>query len=205
MNEPTAEIWRPVAGWEGAYEVSNCGGVRSCPRIIQMRDGRSRPARGSVLVPWRSVKGYLKVALSRPGNSRGMFVHRLVAMAFLPNPLGLPQVNHIDCDRANSHVSNLEWVTASQNNKHAFAVGRLRPPTDRRGGDINGARLTEAMVIQARAMRRDGVSCYQIARTLGVHRSTIDDVVSGHTWAHVPDVALYSPADTRTPSTQEEA
>ena len=103
------EEWRPVVGYEGLYEVSNTGQVRSLDRFYY------RLHKGKVLSPTKDRYGYLTVTLNCNGKSKTIKIHRLVAQAFLPNPDNLPQVNHKDEDKTNNNVTNLEWCTAKYN------------------------------------------------------------------------------------------
>ena len=103
------EEWRPVVGYEGLYEVSNIGRVRSLDRFYY------RLHKGKVLSPTKDRYGYLTVTLNCNGKSKTIKIHRLVAQAFLPNPDNLPQVNHKDEDKTNNNVDNLEWCTAKYN------------------------------------------------------------------------------------------
>lgn len=89
------EIWREIEGYDGRYAVSTWGRVKSVNGILK---------------PYENKKGYLKIGLSRNGKCEKHRVHRLVAKAFIPNPEGLPQVNHIDGNKQNNSVTNLEWV-----------------------------------------------------------------------------------------------
>ena len=106
------EVWKPVAGYEGLYEVSNFGNVKS---INWRKKGCSK---NLWLKP--HPNGYLQVELAKDGTRRFFTVHRLVANAFLSNPLGLPQVNHRDENKKNNCVENLEWCTASYNTKYSI-------------------------------------------------------------------------------------
>lgn len=114
---------RPVLGWEGLYEVSSDGLVFSLDRSVTCGTGRfmkpGRPLTASV-----NSRGYLCVSLSKDGRKKTFSVHRIVAQAFLPNPLGLREVNHIDGNRTNPQVANLEWCTATENRLHAYHVSR---------------------------------------------------------------------------------
>ncbi|ATN93890.1 HNH endonuclease [Lactobacillus phage LJ] len=106
----SAEIWKDIEGFEGLYQVSNMGRVRSLDR----EDALGRRLKGKVLAG-RPSKGYLGVALYRDGHAKGYPVHRLIAKAFLDNPSNLPEVNHKDENKANNAVSNLEWCTSRYN------------------------------------------------------------------------------------------
>lgn len=117
------EIWKPVVGFEGAYEVSNTGKVRSLDRYVNAKNNSKTFISGIIRKPQKNHKGYLSVVLSKHCTSYTKLIHRLVAEAFIPNPKNLPQVNHIDTDKTNNNVSNLEWVTGLENIRHAFANG----------------------------------------------------------------------------------
>ena len=112
-------MWKPIKGYEGIYEVSDAGGVRSCERITP--DGKYLSTK--ILNGGRYPNGYEFVCLRKAGHNRNRMTHRLVAEAFLPNPDNLPCVNHKDGNKHNNDVSNLEWCTYSQNRKHAYDVG----------------------------------------------------------------------------------
>lgn len=101
------EIWKPVVGYEGLYEDSNLGRVKS---LNYNHTGSER-----VLKPADRGKGYLFVTLCKDGKKKNHLVHRLVAKSFIPNPLSLPQVNHKDCNPQNNRVENLEWCTQEYN------------------------------------------------------------------------------------------
>ena len=120
--------WRPVKGYEGYYEVSEYGDVRSLDRMVSMtRDGkeRSRFAKGRDIKHNENVWGYVDVVLSKDGKSRHYFVHRVVAEAFLDNPNEYQIVNHKDGNKKNNYIGNLEWCNNSYNAKHSFdCLGR---------------------------------------------------------------------------------
>lgn len=115
----TREEWRPIPGYESLYEASNRGRVRSKDRIVRQLAYNGSIAthvyRGRILTPKKSTHGYLKVDLAIDGGRKEMSIHRLVAMAFLPNPDNLPCINHKDEVRSNNNVENLEWCTQSHN------------------------------------------------------------------------------------------
>ena len=116
MNE---EIWKPILGYEGYYEACNKGYIRSVDRLVKCKSGvRISPA--TILKPSLGQWGYEQVTLRKEGNNKTVRVNRIIAQTFIPNPNNLPQVNHIDGNKTNNCVDNLEWCNASHNMKHCF-------------------------------------------------------------------------------------
>ena len=113
------EEWRPIEGYEGLYEVSSYGRVRSLDRFYY------RLHKGKVLSPTKDRYGYLTVTLNYNGKSKTIKIHRLVAQAFLPNPDNLPQVNHKNEVKSDNCVDNLEWCDAKYNNKYGTRLERF--------------------------------------------------------------------------------
>ena len=109
------EIWRPVKEYEGYYEVSNLGRVRSIDRVVVDKNGRQQFKKGTILKYRPDRQGYIVVALSINRHYTHKCVHTLVADAFIPNPDNLPQVNHKDEVKSNNYVDNLEWCSAKYN------------------------------------------------------------------------------------------
>ena len=109
------EVWKDVKGYEGLYQVSSLGRVKSCDRVTVFKDGRQREFYGKILKELNHNAGYLQVALSRNGVVNKYLIHVLVARAFLPNRSNLSEVGHKDETKTNNTVSNLEWVTHSYN------------------------------------------------------------------------------------------
>ena len=126
MDNENNIIWKPVVGYEGTYEVSNTGRVRSVGRYIRNNAG-SKPhwVNGSekkiIINKYRN--GYCELSLIKNGKEKKCKVHRLVAEAFLPNPNNYPQVNHRDGNKQNNNVENLEWCTDKYNKEHAWRTG----------------------------------------------------------------------------------
>ena len=163
------ETWLPVVGYERLYEVSDKGNVRSVSHMT--RDGRFWKGRPIGKHP--SGKGYLVAVLSNDGVYRREYIHRLVAKAFLPNPEDKPEVNHIDGNKHNNSVSNLEWVTKSENGKHNYAVLGRKRSKPMLGKPSPNRKLTPD---QVRAIREDTRYQRVIAKEYGVEQTTISAI-----------------------------
>ena len=122
------ETWKPIADYEGFYEVSDRGNVRSVDRYrtANLKHVTRTFIKGKLLKQNLKGNGYLTVDLAKDNKIRTTLVHRLVANAFIPNPNGLRFVNHKDSNRQNNDISNLEWVTSSENRLHGMEVGHVR-------------------------------------------------------------------------------
>lgn len=122
------EEWKNILGYENFYQVSNLGNVRSIERTFVNSRGEKRALVAGPIKAHGNHKGYSKVKLCGLSKRKNFFIHRLVAVAFLENPLNKEQINHVDGVKTNNKVENLEWATASENNKHAIATGLNLPP-----------------------------------------------------------------------------
>lgn len=116
------EIWKPIPGYEGKYEVSNQGRVKSIARTRIGKNGSIVPVAEKILKGKSDKDGYIEYALCTGHHKKMKFyrAHRLVAMAFIPNPDNLPQVNHMDEDKTNNRVDNLEWCDNSYNVRYSI-------------------------------------------------------------------------------------
>lgn len=124
------EEWKNIPRYEGVYQISNFGRVLSLPRIINDGQGKNRYVRARVRENGSDAGGYPKVELAKNGEVETLLIHRLVAIAFVPNPLNLPVVHHKDEDRLNSRADNLEWVTNEGNIRDWFDRRRVVISTD---------------------------------------------------------------------------
>lgn len=118
------EIWKDIKNYEGLYQVSNRGRIRSINRTI-VDNWCVREFKGRILNPTEhnGKLPYLYVSLSKQGKIKKFFIHRLVAETFIPNPKNKSQVNHINGNPQNNNVINLEWVTNAENTQHAYDTG----------------------------------------------------------------------------------
>lgn len=119
------ETWKSVIGYEGLYEVSNLSRVRSLPRLVPTNGltCKERMVVGGILRQHIS-NGYMNVRICKNGKSSQFRVHRLVAIAFIPNAENKPQINHINSDRSDNRIDNLEWVTNRENIIHMVSANR---------------------------------------------------------------------------------
>lgn len=119
-----SEKWLPVKGYEGHYEVSDKGRIKVVKRRIESSrgDGYSYSWKEKILKPTRLPNGYVRVCLYKDKSRKFLCVHRLVAIAFLPNPENKPQVNHKNGNREDNRLENLEWATSSENLYHKYRV-----------------------------------------------------------------------------------
>ena len=158
------ETWRPALDFEGVYEVSSEGRVR--------RIGRAP------LKPQRDKRGYLVVDLVADGRRKNAKIHRLVATAFLPPKPGCGEVNHLDGDKANNAVSNLEWTDRSGNLKHAFNVLGVKSPTAGKFGELNhNAKTYRAVSPAGEVFVFSGPN--EFCREHGLNPSNMSAVASG--------------------------
>jgi NUMOD4 motif/HNH endonuclease len=177
------EVWLPVNGYEGSYEVSNLGRVKSIDRSFKNTRGEQRTYKGIDRAIRFNRGGYAVVGLrDRKKKLRLCTVHRLVAIAFIPNPGNKPQINHVDGGKTNNVASNLEWATGSENTKHAYATELAIGSKGTKNGQV---KLTPELVLKGKKLRELGWSYAAIAPEVGVSEKTIYKAINGLTWKHL--------------------
>ena len=119
------EIWKDIATYEGLYQISNLGRVKSLDRVVNHKHSGFLTIKGKILNQNTTSKGYKRIDLCKNGKNVKKSVHRLMALYFLKNPLNKSQVNHIDFNPSNNHIDNLEWSTAEENIQHSVDAGRM--------------------------------------------------------------------------------
>jgi len=175
-NTMKSEVWKPVPEYEGHYEVSSLGNVRGIGRYVDTKSGSSRIAPRQLKC--QSTTDYPRVHLSKDGAGKHYLVHRLVALAFLPNPENKPQVNHIDGDKANPVLSNLEWVTNSENVRHSIdQLKNVHGPKGHFGKD--SFRHRDIYAIRPDGTRQLFHGLQEAARELNCRASNICHVLKG--------------------------
>ena len=144
-EELSTEIWKDIKGYEGLYQVSNLGRVKSVERKVRHNYGGLKTVPERILKGSPDGDGYLYVSLSKENHKRNPKIHKLVANAFLLNPDNLPQVNHIDENKENNRVSNLEWCSSLYNLQYSDIIhkGNLARSRAVKQYSLNGEFLNE--------------------------------------------------------------
>ena len=163
-------MWKTIPAFGGRYEASEFG---------EIRHSLSKNIRKARLNKF----GYLQLNFSRndgTGKSDTILVHRLIAKTFIPNPKNLPEVNHIDGNKQNNRVNNLEWCSVAYNTKYSFVLGLQKP---KRGEDSPAAKFTNEQAMKIRQLYSEGLSQQKIADIFNVSQSTIGRIVRGVRYA----------------------
>lgn len=170
------EKWKWIKNYTGYYKVSNYGRVISFhgpkPKILSNRD---------------NGKGYFIVSLYKNGNCKNKRINRLVAEHFIPNPETKPEVNHIDGDKANNHVENLEWVTRSENRQHAIKNNLWKSHFTKNNGESHpDSKLTKNDVKKIRDLYENGdYTQKELGKMYDVYPSTIGRITRYEHWKHI--------------------
>jgi hypothetical protein len=180
------ERWLPIPGYEGFYEASDQGRVKSLARTVQRSDGRPQPVPERVLTPKRVTTGRLQVDLYRDGRKQQCQLHRLVLFAFVgPCPEGM-EACHSDGDPTNNRLENLRWDTRAGN--HA---DKIQHGTHSRGTRHKMARLTESQVLSIRA---DARPRREIAAHYGISPGHVNHIKARKAWFWLDSVAGHAEA-----------
>lgn len=179
LEDLPGELWKPIPGWQD-YQESSYGRTKS------FHNGKQR-----IVKPKVNNQGYLCIALWKNSKRKDYRVSRLVALCFIPNPDNKPQVNHIDGNKFNNHVSNLEWVTDAENKRHAVDIGLRKS-----GQDHYKAKLTAEQVEFIRN-NPDSLSGIELSKMFGVTKTTISKIQLGKVYKKtggvVRDIYPYPP------------
>jgi hypothetical protein len=168
------EEWKYILGYGERYKISSLGRMASLARKDSMgRDVNER------ILSQNIAHGYFYVDLCLEGDRKRYFIHRLVAQYFVKNPLNKPEVNHIDGNKQNDCMQNLEWVTSSENKLHSYRIGlqKRRPGIKHPLAKLNDDSIRE--------IRKSNLSNDELGEKYGVTRGTIWAAKNGKTWLHV--------------------
>ncbi len=145
------EEWRDIQGYEGLYDISDSGRVRSLyRRVINSKSGATRLARGKIMTPWDNGNGYKVVCLQKEGKRKNHYVHRLVAEAFLKHSENETYINHKDYNTHNNCADNLEWCTQQNNIKHSLE--HMRKPKTKCLASNTGEKYISRKVLKSGAV-----------------------------------------------------
>lgn len=178
-EDSTAEEWRDVAGYEGYYQASNLGRIKSLDREVPCSRHGVRKIRGKLMTPAKATNGYFQVGFRKEGVKNRPLWHRVIALTFIPKVDGKTQINHKNGDISDNRVCNLEWCTASENTLHAHRVLKCRHGMTGRTGYKNSLSIE---VVGTNRMTGQTVrfgSSRDAARQMGVHASGIVACLKG--------------------------
>lgn len=182
------EEWKDVAGYEGLYQVSSFGQVKRVQRYYNQLNGltgnmNTKLLSELVMKQFEDEDGYLRIQLIKDGVRKKHFVHRLVALNFIPNPENKPEVNHKQGNKKDNRVELLEWNTTSENQRHAIA-NKLYITA--KGENSGQAKLKEIQVREIHKLWKSGeVTQEYLSNLFGVAGSAISRIVNGHRWNHI--------------------
>jgi hypothetical protein len=164
------EKCKPVVGYEQIYLVTTDGKILAIKKNCKER------------VQFINVAGYYRVCLSVQGKNKHFYTHRLMAEAFIPNPLKKPQVNHKNGIKTDNRIENLEWATISENGKHAYKIGLCKPSI----GEISGSsKITNEIALE---IVNSDLTPMELAKKFNLTRPTIYRVKKGESWTHITNV-----------------
>ena len=174
----SSEVFRDIPGWEGMYQVSNIGTVRSVDRTVGSVTGKTYNRKGKVLRQNYNEDGYKIVYLSRNARDITMGVHRAMGLAFIPNLDQKPMINHINAIRDDNRLENLEWCTNAENIKHSFDMGISCNKGDNHPNRV----LTMDMVRAIRQELATGKTPKEVSEIIGTKRRNVYAVRDRQNW-----------------------
>ena len=178
-----SEVWKDIPDFEGSYQVSDIGRVRSVDRVVTFKDGSMRKYKGKVLKPQLN-KGYGRLRLCNDNGVTNKTVHRLVLETFKPHVnMNDLEVNHIDGNKLNNNLTNLEWVTARDNMLHAYNTGLI----NNKGERNPNAKLSDADVLEILQRLDTGELYKDISLDYGMSAKYIYHISIGLTWREVKE------------------
>ena len=168
------EIWKDIEGYEGLYQVSNKSNIKSIERIVACNSG-CRKTVDRVMKPTVCRDGYIRVGLRKLTKQKQRMIHRLVAIAFIPNPENKPQVNHKNGIKTDNGIKNLEWCTAKENSQHSYDTGLSKAPWIGRLGKDNKDSKPISQFDKCGIFIRSFDGIAEASRITGIYKSGISD------------------------------
>lgn len=176
------EVWKPIEDFENIYEISNFGNIRSLDRLIVTKAGLPYFKPAQIIKSNIKSAGYVSVLLCKYNKYKTISVHRLVAAHFIPTYNPTLQVNHLDGNKSNNRVENLEWVDAKRNIQHAIE-NKLRNDL---GSNNKNAKLNEQDIFFIRACHENKMCTRQeLAIKFNVHKNYITLIINKKRWKHI--------------------
>lgn len=173
------EVWKDIVGFETVYQVSNKGRIKRLESRCVAKGGSTRRVKERILTPFpnKTRHNYLYINLNWEGITQ-FRVHRLVAKMFISNPNNLPEVNHLDGNKNNNCVNNLEWCTSSENKQHALRTGLKKKPLSITYATV----LTPVNVEDIRSELQKGISGRSLAYKYNVSEGLISQIKHNKRW-----------------------
>ena len=177
-----SEIWKDIIGFEGSYQISSLGRIRSLDRFVNCKNGGLKLFKGQIKNVSENKRRYKSICLSKNSKTKNFDIHRLLAIHFIPNPENKKEVNHIDGNRMNNNLSNLEWNTPSENALHAHKI-RLVSNTGRKNHK-RARKLTDKQVIDIKKNHKKGMAKI-LAEKHNVTKECIYRIWGGYSWKDI--------------------
>lgn len=179
----TKEKWKDIPEFESCYQASNLGRIKSKKRVIVYSNGAIYKYPSVILVPYITPSGYYTLTLCRNKLRYSKRVCRLIASTFIKNTYNKSQVNHMDGNKLNDSVENLEWVTASENQIHRYSVLKKGAPT---GEHHAHSKMSNKKVKKLRMLYLKGnYSQYELAVKYGISQPTVSEIISKKLWVNI--------------------
>lgn len=187
MIEQPFENWLPIPEYENLYEIDTYGNIKSLDKKVKNNNGY-RIIKGKILKPKLDNKGYYKIGLTKDNKQKFYFIHRLVALTYLPNPNNYKIINHKDGNPKNNYIENLEWCTYSHNIKHAYDMGLKKGISAKHDGVKNPkSKLSEEQVLNILKLKQQDISIKNAFEKLNYNISFngFAQIWYGYTWKNL--------------------
>ena len=177
LTKEHKEVWKKIKGYEGIYEISSHGNIKSCSRLDILGHNRKE----KILKNGYTTTKYHMVILRKNNRIKAHRVHTLVGNHFISNPHNKPQINHKDFNRTNNYIENLEWVTQKENIRHAWDNGACTNPS----GEKNGMnKLTEKQIIDIRKIGK-AKTLLEISKIYNISFQHVGAILNNKLWKHL--------------------